>query len=49
MRIVVAKDYEEMSGRAAKIVAGQIFVKPNSVIGLATCSTPLLIIMVLYL
>ena len=42
MRIVVAKDYEEMSRRAAKIVAGQIFVKPNSVIGLATGSTPLL-------
>jgi glucosamine-6-phosphate deaminase len=42
MRIVVAKDYEEMSGRAAKIVAGQIFVKPNSVIGLATGSTPLM-------
>lgn len=41
MRIVVAKDYEEMSSRAAKIVAGQIFVKPNSVIGLATGSTPL--------
>ena len=42
MRIVVARDYEEMSRRAAKIVAGQIFVKPNSIIGLATGSTPLL-------
>jgi glucosamine-6-phosphate deaminase len=42
MRIAVAKDYEEMSRKAAKIVAGQIFVKPNSVIGLATGSTPLL-------
>ena len=42
MRIVIAKDYEEMSRRAAKIVAGQIFLKPNSVIGLATGSTPLL-------
>ena len=40
MRIVIAKDYEEMSRRAAKIVAGQIFLKPNSVIGLATGSTP---------
>lgn len=40
MRIIVAKDYVEMSSRAAKIVAGQIFVKPNSVIGLATGSTP---------
>jgi len=42
MRIVITRDYEEMSRRAAKIVAGQIFVKPNSVIGLATGSTPLL-------
>ncbi len=42
MRIVIAKDYEEMSRRSANIVAGQIFLKPNSVIGLATGSTPLL-------
>jgi len=42
MRIVIAKDYEEMSGKAAKILAGQIFLKPNSVIGLATGSTPVL-------
>ncbi|MGE5631329.1 MAG: glucosamine-6-phosphate deaminase [Caulobacteraceae bacterium] len=42
MRIVVSRDYEEMSKRAANIVAGQVFVKPNSVIGLATGSTPLL-------
>ena len=42
MRIIIAKDYEEMSSRAARILAGQIFVKPNSVIGLATGSTPLL-------
>lgn len=42
MRIVVAKDYEELSRRAANIVAGQIFLKPNSVIGLATGDTPLM-------
>ncbi|HYE83357.1 MAG TPA: glucosamine-6-phosphate deaminase [Clostridia bacterium] len=42
MRIVIAKDYEEMSRRAANIVAGQIFVRPNSVLGLATGSTPLM-------
>lgn len=42
MRIVIAKDYDEMSKRAANIVAGQIFVKPNSVLGLATGSTPLM-------
>ena len=41
MRIVIAKDYEDMSARAARIVAGQIYLKPNSVLGLATGSTPL--------
>lgn len=41
MRIVVCKDYEEMSRRAANIVSGQIFIKPDSVLGLATGSTPL--------
>lgn len=42
MRIVIAKDYEDMSARAARIVAGQIYLKPNSVLGMATGSTPLL-------
>jgi glucosamine-6-phosphate deaminase len=42
VRIVIAKDYEDMSARAARIVAGQIYLKPNSVLGMATGSTPLL-------
>lgn len=42
MRIVIAKDYEDMSARAAMIVAGQVCLQPNSVLGLATGSTPLL-------
>ena len=42
MRVVIAKDYEDMSARAARIVAGQIYLKPNSVLGMATGSTPLL-------
>ncbi|MCC5466197.1 glucosamine-6-phosphate deaminase [Pelosinus baikalensis] len=42
MRIVIAKDYEDMSARAARIVAGQIYLKPNTVLGMATGSTPLL-------
>ena len=42
MRIVFAKDYEDMSVHAARIVAGQLYIKPNSVLGLATGSTPLL-------
>jgi glucosamine-6-phosphate deaminase len=41
VRIVIAKDYEDMSARAARIVAGQIYLKPNSVLGLATGGTPL--------
>ena len=42
MRLIVVKDYEEMSAAAARFVAGQIYLKPNSVLGLATGSTPLL-------
>lgn len=42
MRIIIAKDYEDMSDRAAMIVAGQVCLKPGSVLGLATGSTPLL-------
>lgn len=41
MRMIIAKDYEEMSGKAAQILSAQIFLKPDSVIGLATGSTPL--------
>lgn len=41
MRILITTNYEEMSIEAAKIVAGQIYLKPASVLGLATGSTPL--------
>lgn len=40
MRIIVCKNYDEMSQKAAQIIAGQINLKPNSVLGLATGSTP---------
>ena len=40
MRIIFAKDYEDMSCEAAKIVSGQLYLKPQSVLGLATGSTP---------
>ena len=40
MRIIVAKDYENLSKQAAIILAGQIIHKPHSVLGLATGSTP---------
>lgn len=40
MRIIRAKDYEDMSKKAANIIAAQITLKPQSVLGLATGSTP---------
>lgn len=40
MRVIVCENYEELSVKAARIVAGQIHVKPNCVLGLATGSTP---------
>ncbi|MBR6633661.1 MAG: glucosamine-6-phosphate deaminase [Clostridia bacterium] len=41
MRIIVCKDYEKMSDEAAKIVAAQLTLKPDSILGLATGSTPI--------
>lgn len=41
MRIIVCKDYEKMSDEAAKIVASQLTLKPNSILGLATGTTPI--------
>ncbi|WP_288054039.1 glucosamine-6-phosphate deaminase, partial [Caloranaerobacter azorensis] len=40
MKVLIVKDYEEMSRKAANIVASQIILKPDSVIGLATGDTP---------
>lgn len=42
MRVIVTESYDTMSIAAAKIVAGQIYLKPNSVLGFATGSTPLM-------
>lgn len=41
MRLIKAKDYGELSQAAANIIAAQITLKPESVLGLATGSTPL--------
>jgi len=41
MKIIVARNYEDMSEKAAEIVVQQIISKPDSVLGLATGSTPL--------
>ena len=41
MRIYHAKDYADMSRKAANIVSAQVIMKPNCVLGLATGSTPI--------
>ena len=41
MKIIRTKNYEEMSFEAAKIIAAQMVLKPQSVLGLATGSTPI--------
>lgn len=41
MKIIRAKDYQDMSRKAANIISAQIIVKPDSVLGLATGSTPI--------
>ncbi|GMQ58877.1 glucosamine-6-phosphate deaminase [Vallitalea sediminicola] len=40
MRIIVTGTYEEMSKKAATLVASQVNLKPNSILGLATGGTP---------
>ena len=40
MRIYEVKNYDELSRKAADIIAAQILIKPDCVLGLATGSTP---------
>ena len=40
MNMIHAKDYQDMSRKAANIISAQITLKPNCVLGLATGSTP---------
>ena len=40
MKIIRAKDYQDMSHKAANIIAAQVTLKPNCVLGLATGGTP---------
>ena len=40
MKVIVCRDYAEMSVKAARMIAGQIIAKPDCVLGLATGSTP---------
>lgn len=41
MRVIIEKDYDAMSKRAAEIVADLVRTKPDCVLGLATGSTPI--------
>ena len=41
MRVYCAKNYKEASTLAADLIAAQILLKPDSVLGLATGSTPI--------
>ena len=40
IRICAAENYDEMSEKAARIIAAQVIVKPECVLGLATGSSP---------
>ena len=40
MELVRAKDYNDMSRKAANVISAQVILKPNSVLGLATGDTP---------
>lgn len=41
MRIIPTKDYDHMSRQAANIISAQVILKPGSVLGLATGSSPI--------
>lgn len=41
MKIIRAKDYQDMSRKAANIISAQVILKPDSVLGLATGSSPI--------
>ena len=41
MKLIKTKDYEELSRKAANIIAAQITLKPDSLLGLATGSSPI--------
>ena len=41
MRLIKAKDYDDLSRKAANIISAQVLLKPDCVLGLATGSTPI--------
>ena len=40
MRIIICENYEELSKRGAEFFVSQVMLKPDSILGLATGSTP---------
>ena len=40
IKVIITRDYDEMSKLAAKMIADAIRAKPNIVLGLATGGTP---------
>lgn len=41
MKILKTKNYQDMSRKAANIISAQIILNPESVLGLATGSSPI--------
>ena len=41
IKVIVCENYDDMSARAAAIIGEQVKKKPDSVLGLATGSTPI--------
>lgn len=41
MKFITVKTYEELSRKAAELISAQVVLKPNSVLGLATGSSPI--------
>lgn len=41
IKLIKARDYEDISRKAANLISAQIILKPDSVLGLATGSTPI--------
>lgn len=41
MKVIITKDYDEMSAKAFEVVGGVVKSNPNAVLGLATGSTPI--------
>ena len=41
MKIIRVADYETLSSKTADLIAAQVLVKPNCILGLATGSTPI--------